>query len=86
MEYLKELGINILSIIIGGWIAYRLTRWQFEANEEKASRNNHVLLRENLGRIREELKKNAGIVSELTNVLDKAKIQERIYWSGECLT
>jgi len=72
MDVLKELGINIFGVIIGGLIAYKIARWKFEANEILESRNNKVLLRENIDRIRIELKKNLGIVIELKGVLDKS--------------
>uniref|UniRef100_UPI001F2F4682 hypothetical protein n=1 Tax=Paenibacillus alkalitolerans TaxID=2799335 RepID=UPI001F2F4682 len=71
MEFLKDLCINILGVLIGGLIAYRIARWQFEANETFESRKNQTLLRENINRITEELRKNLGIIIELKGVLNK---------------
>ncbi|HZG86690.1 hypothetical protein [Paenibacillus sp.] len=74
MEVLQVLFINILSVIIGGLIAYRIARWEHDANDSFEGRKNQVLLRENISRIREELRKNLGIVTALSGILNKSKV------------
>lgn len=71
MEVIKELGINILAIIVGGLIVIRIARWRDEAHELSVNRNHEVLLKENVDRIRKELRKNLETVIKLNRVLGK---------------
>lgn len=72
MDFIKDLGVHILGVSIGGLIAYTIARWQFEANEIVLNRKRQVLLKENVHRIHEELKKNLEIIMELKRVLHQS--------------
>lgn len=69
MEWLKDLSIHILGIIVGGLIAYQIVRWRFEDDEIKVSRKNRLLLKENISRIHAELKSNLYRMIELKGTL-----------------
>lgn len=69
MEWLKDLSVHILGIIIGGLIAYRIVRWQFEDDEVTVSRKNRLLLKENIRRIHAELKSNLDRMIKLKGIL-----------------
>lgn len=71
MEILKDFALNTLAVIVGGLIVFNIARWPFAANEISAMRNNEVLLRENIARIRKELRNNLKIVSELNRPHDQ---------------
>ncbi|MFM9329305.1 hypothetical protein [Paenibacillus mesotrionivorans] len=68
MDWLKDLSIHILGIIVGGLIAYRIVRWQFEDDEIRVSRKNRLLLTENIRRIHAELKSNLDRMIELKGI------------------
>lgn len=68
MDWLKDLSIHILGIIVGGLIAYRIVRWQFEDDEIRVSRKNRLLLTENIRRIHAELKSNLERMIELKGI------------------
>ncbi|MBD0381370.1 hypothetical protein [Paenibacillus sedimenti] len=70
--FFTSLITSILGVLIGGLIAYKIVRWQFESQEIVQSRKNQVLLRENVGRVRKELFYNLGILTELCGVLNKS--------------
>jgi hypothetical protein len=69
MEWLKDLSIHILGIIVGGLIVYRIVRWQFEDDEITVSRKNRLLLKENIRRVHAELKRNLDRMIELKGIL-----------------
>lgn len=69
MEWLKDLSIHILGIIVGGLIVYRIVRWQFEDDEITVSRKNRLLLKENIRRVHAELKSNKDRLIELKGIL-----------------
>ncbi len=68
MDWLKDLSVHILGIIVGGLIAYRIVRWQFEDDEIRVSRKNRLLLKENIRRIHAELKSNLDRMIELKGI------------------
>lgn len=70
MEFIIVLRNHVLGIIIGGWVLYKFISWRSENNEIKQAQKNQLMLKENINRIRDELKHNVGIIRELTGVFE----------------